>query len=85
MIREYAKITVMKDKIVTILRENIAGVDVNSKALVDDGYINSLAIIQLVSELDIAFDIEITFEAITKENFNSVEAMEMMVKGYLKG
>jgi len=76
--------TIMKDKIVTILKENIAGVDVNSRALVDDGYINSLAMIQLVSELDIAFDIEITFEAITKENFNSVEAMERMVSGYLQ-
>lgn len=74
----------MKDKIVAILKENIAGVDVNSKALVDDGYINSLAIIQLVSELDMAFDIEITFQSITKQNFNSVEAMERMVKEYLK-
>jgi len=74
----------MKEKIVAILKENIAGVDVDSKALVDDGFINSLAMIQLVSELDIAFDIEITFEAITKENFNSVEAMERMVRGYLQ-
>jgi len=73
----------MKQKIEEILIENIAGVDVKSKALVDDGYITSLAIIQLVSELDIAFDIEITFESITKENFNSVEAMERMVKRYL--
>jgi len=75
----------MKDKIITILKENIAGVNTDSKALVDDGYINSLAMIQLVSELDIAFDIEITFEAITKENFNSVDAIERMVNGYLKG
>ncbi len=73
----------MKEKIATILKENIAGVDTESKALVDEGYITSLAIIQLVSELDIAFDIEITFEAITKENFNSVEAIEKMVKEYL--
>jgi len=73
----------MKEKIIAILKENIAGVDVDSKALVNDGYINSLAMIQLVSELDIAFDIEITFEAITKENFNSVEAIEKMVREYL--
>lgn len=72
----------MKEIIETILKENIAGVNVESKALVNDGYITSLAIIQLVSELDIAFDIEITFDAITKENFNSVEAMEKMVRRY---
>lgn len=72
----------MKEIIETILKENIAGVNVKSKALVDDGYITSLAIIQLVSELDMAFDIEITFDAITKENFNSVEAMGKMVRRY---
>jgi len=74
----------MKEIIIAILKENIAGIDVDSKALVEDGYINSLAMIQLVSELDIAFDIEITFEAITKENFCSVEAIERMVRGYTK-
>jgi len=74
----------MKEKIIAILKENIVGIDVDSSALVDDGYINSLAMIQLVSELDIAFDIEITFEAITKDNFNSVEAIERMVRGYLQ-
>lgn len=74
----------MKRKIEEILRDNISDIDVTSKALVDEGYINSLAMIQLVSELDIAFDIEITFEAITKKNFNSVEAIEAMVKSYMK-
>ncbi len=72
----------MKEIIEAILKDNIAGVDVESKALIEDGYITSLAIIQLVSELDIAFDIEITFEAIKKENFNSVEAIEKMVMMY---
>jgi len=74
----------MKEKIIAILKDNIAGVNVDSGALVDEGYINSLAMIQLVSELDIAFDIEISFESITKDNFNSVEAIERMVRGYLQ-
>jgi len=74
----------MKRKIEEILKENIAGVDVNSKALVDDAYINSLAVIHLVAELDDAFGIEITYDAITKENFNSVGAMEKMVRHFLE-
>jgi len=74
----------MKSRIEEILKENISDIDVTSNALVDDGYINSLAMIQLVSELDIAFDIMITFEAITKENFNSVSAIEKMVRSYLE-
>jgi len=73
----------MKKIIEDILKDNIYGIDVMSSALIDDGYINSLAMIQLVSELDMAFDIEITYDAITKDNFNSVAAIEQMVRRYL--
>jgi len=74
----------MKEKIEEILKSLVAGIDVTSKALVDEGYITSITMIQLVCELDIAFDIKITFNAITRENFNSVDAMEKMVKSFQK-
>jgi len=74
----------MKEKIEQILQGMVAGIDLKSKALVDEGYITSITMVQLVCELDIAFDIKITFKAITKENFNSVEAMENMVKSFQK-
>lgn len=73
----------MRTKIEEILKECITEIDLSSKSLIDDGYINSLAIIQLVAELDDAFDIIITYESITKENFNSVESIEKMVRSYL--
>jgi len=74
----------MKEKIEEILKSLVAGIDLSSKALVDEGYITSITMIQLVCELDIAFDIKITFKVITKENFNSVDAIEKMVKSFQK-
>jgi len=74
----------MREKIEEILRNMVAGVDVTSNALVDEGYVTSITMVQLVSELDIAFDIEITFEALTKENFQSVEAIMKMVADFQK-
>ncbi len=73
----------MKKIIEKILKENVSGIDVTSTALVDDGYINSLAVIRLIAEFDDAFDVEIAFDSIVKENFNSVAAMEAMLKRYL--
>jgi len=74
----------MKAKIEAILQGLVAGIDVNSKALVDEGYVTSITMVQLISELDIAFDIEITFNALSKENFNSVEAIANLVESYRK-
>lgn len=74
----------MKEKIEAMLKGMVAGIDVGSKALVDEGYVTSITMVQLVSELDIAFDIEITFTALTKENFNSVEAIVKMVERFQK-
>lgn len=74
----------MKAKIEAILQGLVAGIDVNSKALVDEGYVTSITMVQLISELDIAFDIEITFNALSKENFNSVEAIANLVEAYRK-
>ncbi len=74
----------MKEKIEEILKKLVAGIDVASPALVDDGYITSITMIQLVCELDIVFDIKITFTAITKANFNSVDAIAKMVQGFQK-
>jgi len=69
----------MKEKIEEILKELVAGIDVTSTALVDEGYITSITMIQLISALDSAFGVVITFESLTKENFKSVEAIAQMI------
>lgn len=70
----------MQEKIKEILGELLVGVDLDSKTLADDGIIDSLVVVNLVTELDLEFDVEIPFDALVNENFNSVEAIEALVK-----
>jgi len=74
----------IKEKIESILRELVPEIDVSSDNLMEEDGVESLTMIQLISELDMAFDIEITFDDIENNNFHSVEAMEKMVLNYLK-
>jgi len=74
----------MKEKIEAILKELVAGIDVGSTALVDEGYVTSITMVQLIGELDIAFGIEIAYESLTKENFSSVDAIAKMVEDVRK-
>lgn len=70
----------MREKIENILREIIPGVDLQCETLIDSGYIDSLALINLISELDIEFDIEIVFAELEVCNFNSVDAIQALVE-----
>jgi acyl carrier protein len=64
-----------------ILREACPGVDFeNEKALVDDGILDSMDIITIVSEIIDVFSLELNVEDIIPENFNSVEAMMELIK-----
>lgn len=73
----------MREKIEEILEGLVAGIDVTSKALVDEGYVTSITVVQLVSALDDALGIEIDFTALTRENFQSVEAIVKMAEKFL--
>lgn len=71
----------MKEKLMGILTDLREDVDFeNCVALIDDGELESLDIVALVGELNDEFDIEITVEHLTPENFNSVEAMLNLIK-----
>lgn len=70
----------MQEKIKEILGELLMGVDLDSETLADDGYIDSIVVVNLVTELDLEFDVEIPFDALVNENFNSVAAIEKLVK-----
>lgn len=49
------------------------------KGLVDDRILDSFGVITLISELEDAFDVQIEASEIIPENFNSVDAMWMMI------
>ena len=71
----------MREQIIEILTEICPGVDFEQEtALIDDGLIDSLDIVAVVTELMEAFDVELGVDDLTPENFNSVEAIEDLIE-----
>ena len=70
----------MRDTIIDLLTEIRDDVDVDCTTLIDDDILSSLDIIQLIGALNDEFDISIPATEIIPANFNSVAAMEAMVK-----
>ena len=69
------------EQVIKILEEIKPGVDYSVETdLIGDKILDSLKIVQLVSELNDEFDIEITPIDIVPENFKSAEAIYAMVK-----
>lgn len=64
------------ERLIEILEEIEPGVDYeNCKTLIDDHYIDSLAIISLVAEIEDEFEVQIPTVEIIPENFNSAQAL----------
>lgn len=70
----------MKEEILKILKEFRPDIEMDAREdLVDAGILDSLDIVNIVAEMESAFDVEIPVEEVVPENFNSVSAMEKMV------
>ena len=71
----------MREQSIEILTEICPGVDFEQEtSLIDDGLIDSLDIVAVVTELMEAFDVELGVDDLTPENFNSVEAIEELIE-----
>jgi acyl carrier protein len=71
----------MEQKIIEILKKLHPEADITADVcLVDDGVLDSLDIVTLVTELNAAFDIAIPAVEILPMNFNSVEALAAMIE-----
>lgn len=69
------------EKIIEILKQVRPDVDyAKETALIDDKILDSFDIVGIIGDLTDAFDIEIRVEDMTPENFNSVSAIEALVK-----
>ncbi|MBQ1714525.1 MAG: acyl carrier protein [Treponema sp.] len=69
------------DELLPILNELKPDVDFATETgLIDNAILDSFDIVQLVQQLNDAFDIEIGAENIVPENFNSAEAIWNMVQ-----
>lgn len=64
-----------------LLKEVLPHVDWESEDdLVDDGLLNSIDIITIISEITDEYDITISADEMQAENFNSVQAIYEMIK-----
>ena len=71
----------MKNELMRILTETCPGIDFEGEtALIDDGILESLDIVMIVSEIMEAFDVELSVDDLMPENFNSVDAMLEMIE-----
>lgn len=71
----------MRDEVLDLLNELFPAIDfLASDTLVDDGILSSLNIVQIVSELAMEYDAEFSFEDLTPENFNSIDAIAALVE-----
>ena len=69
------------EKLIEILTSLHPDVDfATTSDLVDDGILDSLDIVTLVTEIDAAFDVTIPAEEIVPENFNSAEALFALIE-----
>ena len=69
------------DDLLAILSDIAPDVDFESEtALVDDGLLDSFAILSLVGELEDTYDIRITPKELIPVNFNSAEAIFALVE-----
>lgn len=71
----------MKERILEILADALPQIDfTSSDALVDDGILDSLSIVTLVSELSVEFGIQFDLDQLVPENLNSIDAIVETVK-----
>lgn len=69
------------DELLDVLRDVTDDVDFEHETkLVDDGILTSFDILEIISALDDAYDINIPASEIVPKNFNSAQAMLEMVK-----
>lgn len=68
------------EKLLKILTDLHPDVDFeNNDSLIDDGILDSLDIVTLVTEIYSEFDVTIPAEEIVPENFNSAEALMALI------
>jgi len=69
------------EKLLAILSDLHPDVDFSTATdLIDDGILDSLDIVTLVTEIHAEFDVTIPAEEIVPENFNSIEALMALIE-----
>lgn len=79
--KQKKKVGKSMEKLLAILEDIQPEVDFeNCDTLIDDGLLDSFAILSIVAELEEEFEVSITPAEIIPENFNSMQALWNMVQ-----
>lgn len=69
------------DKVIAIITSIKPGIDLRGPVmLIDEKILDSFDIVTLVCDLNDAFDIDITYDKITPENFNTIESIYALIQ-----
>ena len=76
----------MKEKIIEILNEIHPEINFSDcfKKFVSDGILDSFDIVQIISSIDEKFGISVSGLDLIAENFESIDAIESLIKSYKK-
>lgn len=69
----------MKEKILQILKEVNPAIE-DGINLISEGLVNSFEVVNIVMELEEAFEIEIDAEEVIAENFETIDAIVALVE-----
>ena len=70
----------MRDEVIEILEMICPDIDVNDEDMNLPEELDSMDIIALIAELEDKFDIEITMEEKTEENFENIDTLVAMIE-----
>ena len=70
----------MRDEVIEILEMICPDIDVNDEDMNLPEDLDSMNIIALIAELEDKFDIEITMEEKTEENFENIDTLVAMIQ-----
>lgn len=70
----------MRDEVIEILEMICPDIDVNDEDMNLPEDLDSMDIIALIAELEDKFDIEITMEEKTEENFENIDTLVTMIE-----
>ena len=74
----------MREKVKTVLETNYPEIDFESSTeLVDDGILDSMTLVGIISALSMEFGVMIPYEDIVPVSFNSIDAMAELVEKYM--
>lgn len=73
--------TEIKQRVINVLNKELPAIDFEaSDSLIDDGVLDSLSIVTMVSALSLEFGIIFDLDELTPENLNSIEAIVETIK-----